>query len=117
MQRRALSSSVGPNWSKLAQRRATRRRSAAGRQQSLSHFGWFFFGAEAVPAHLTLAVAGHAVRVQRQKSAGEMSSGAAQFAQGDLQLLGLLDGVTLPEAVDGQVGGGLNKLGRVGGIK
>ena len=33
-----------------------------------------------------------------------MSSRAAQFSQGDLELLGLLDGVTLQQIVDRQVG-------------
>ena len=74
-------------------------------EKGLGHFGWFLFGAEAVPTHLALAVAGHAVRVQRQESAGEMSSRAAQFARGHLHLLGLLDGVSLQEVADGQVGG------------
>ena len=55
-------------------------------------------------AHLALAVAGHAVRVQRQERALEMSSRTAQFTQGDLELLGLLEGVTLQQIVDRQVG-------------
>jgi hypothetical protein len=33
-----------------------------------------------------------------------MASRAAQFTQGDLQLLGLLDSVTVQQVVDGQVG-------------
>jgi hypothetical protein len=74
-------------------------------EKGLSHFGGFLLGTEAVPAPLALAVAGHAVRVQSQESAGEMSSRAAQFAQGDLQWLGFWDGVALQEVVDGQVGG------------
>jgi hypothetical protein len=49
----------------------------------------------AVTSHLALAVAGHAVGVQRQESALEMSCGTAQFTQGNLQLLGFLDGVAV----------------------
>jgi hypothetical protein len=74
-------------------------------EKGLGHFGWFFFGAETVPAHLALAVAGDAVRVQGQERAGEMSAGPAQFAQGDLQLLGLVAVVTLEQVMDGRVGG------------
>jgi len=84
-------------------------------EEGLGHFGWFFFGAKAVPAHLAFAVAGHAVRVQGQEGADEMASGAAQFAQGDLQLLGLLDRVTVQQVVDGQVGG--NEGQAVGQLK
>ena len=84
-------------------------------EKGLGHFGWFLFGAEAVSAHLALAVAGHAVRVHRQERAGEVSSGAAQFTQRDLQLLSLLDGVTGQEVVDGQVGG--NEGQAVGQLK
>ena len=61
-------------------------------------------GPNGVSAHLALAVAGHAVRVQRQERALEMSSRTAQFTQGDLELLGLLEGVTLQQIVDRQVG-------------
>ncbi len=74
-------------------------------EKGLGHFGGFFFRTEAVSAHLALAEAGHAVRVQRQQSTGEMASGAAQFTQSDLEVLGLLNGVTGQELVDGHVGG------------
>ncbi len=74
-------------------------------EKGLGHFGWLGFGVEAVSAHLTLAVTGHAVRIQRQESAIEMTSGAAQFAQGDLQLLSLLDSVAGQKVVDGHIGG------------
>jgi hypothetical protein len=57
-------------------------------EKGLRHLGWFLLGAEAVPAHLTLAVAGHAVRVQGQEGTVEVSARAAQFAQGNLQLRG-----------------------------
>ena len=84
-------------------------------EEGLGHFGGFLFGAETVSAHLALAVAGHAVGVQRQERAGKMSSRAAQFTQRDLHLLGLLDGVTSQEVVDGQVGG--NEGQAVGQLK
>jgi len=74
-------------------------------EKGLSHFRWFLFGLETVPAHLAFAVAGQAVGIQGQESAREMVSSAAQFAQGDLEFLGLLDGMTVQELVDGHVGG------------
>jgi hypothetical protein len=58
-----------------------------------------------VPAHLALAVAGDTVRIQRQERAGKMLGNAAQFAQANLELLGLLDGMTLQEIMDSRIGG------------
>ncbi len=78
---------------------------AIQQEKGLGHFGWLFLGTEAVPTHLALAVADHPVGVQRQEGPSEMSSRAAQFAQGNLQLLSLLDGMTGQEVVDGRVGG------------
>jgi hypothetical protein len=66
---------------------------AIQQEKGLCHFGGFVFGVEAMAPHLALAVAEHAVRVQGQERAGKMVAGTAQFAQRDLELLGLLDGV------------------------
>jgi|SRR6266516_3959548 len=71
----------------------------------LCHFAGFVLGAEAVATHLALAVAGHSVRVQRQQRALKMLAGSAQFAQGDLQSLGLLKGMGFQQVVDSQVSG------------
>jgi hypothetical protein len=77
---------------------------AVQQEEGLSHFGRFLLGTEAVSAHLALAVAGHPMGIQRQKGAGEMSSGTAQLAQGNLGLLGVLEGMAVQEVVNGRVG-------------
>ena len=74
-------------------------------EKGLCHFAGFVLGAEAVATHLALAVAGHSVRVQRQQRALKMLAGSAQFAQGDLQSLGLLKGMGFQQVVDSQVSG------------
>ena len=51
-------------------------------------------GVEAMATHLALAIAEDAVRIQGQERTGEMVAGTTQFAQSDLELLGLRDGVS-----------------------
>jgi hypothetical protein len=77
---------------------------AVQQEKGLRHFGWFFFGVETVPPHLPLAVAEDAVGVQGQERTDEVLAGAAQFAQTDLELRGLLHGVSGQQVVHGQVG-------------
>jgi len=55
--------------------------------------------------HLALAVTDQPMRIDGEQAAVEMLAGAAQLAQGDLELLGLLDGARGQELMDGGVGG------------
>lgn len=68
-----------------------------------------------MPAHLPFGVAGHAVRVHRQKFAAKMTSRPAQLAQGDLHFPSFQDGMTVQQIMDGGVGG--NKGQAVGQLE
>ena len=70
---------------------------------------------EAVPAHLALGIAGHAVRVQGQQLAAKMMAGPAQLTQSDLQLLSFRYGMAVQQSMDGLVGG--NKGQAVGQLE
>lgn len=65
----------------------------------------FFFVIGTMATHLSLAVAGNAVGIDRQEAPGEMAPGPAHQAQGDLKFLGLGDGVGVEQIVNGAVGG------------
>lgn len=78
---------------------------AIHQEEGLRHLASPFLGAEAVAAHLTLAVTDQAMGIEGQQGGVEMLRGPAQLAQGNLQLLGLLHGVMIEEFVDGRVGG------------
>jgi len=50
-------------------------------------------------------VDGTAVRIQRQDLAREVAAGPAQFTQGHLELLSLLDGVDFQQVINGAISG------------
>ena len=57
------------------------------------------------PDHLALGIAAQPVGVDGQQISLEVSAGASDLTEGDLELLGLGDGVGVEQVVDGLVGG------------
>ena len=55
--------------------------------------------------HVAFGVADQPMRIQCQHLAGEVAAGPAQFAQTDLELLGLRDGVGFQQVMHGLIGG------------
>ena len=62
---------------------------AIQQEKGLHHFDRLLLHIETMPPHLALGVADDAVGIQSQKRAVEVLAGAAQFTEGDLQLLRL----------------------------
>ena len=58
-----------------------------------------------VASHLTLAVAGESVRIDDEQFSAEVATGAAQLAQGPLEVLCFGGAVGLAQVVNGGVGG------------
>jgi len=57
-----------------------------------------------VPAHAAFAVTADAVGIDDKQTAEDLPGSAAEFAQGDLQVFGLGDGVVIEQAMDGDIG-------------
>jgi len=75
-------------------------------EEGLSTFaGSVGLGGQMMEPHVPLAVAFQAMRIDGQQLAHEVAPGAADQTQGDLQLLGLLDGVSVQQLMDGRVTG------------
>lgn len=62
-------------------------------------------GGEGTPPHLALGIAAHAVGIDGEEFAAEMAAGVALVSEGDLEGLGLGDGVGGKQHVNGLVGG------------
>lgn len=73
-------------------------------KEGLGLLGGQLVAAGAALNHVAFGVADQAVRVQDKELAGEVAAGAAQLAQGDLELEKLVDGVRLEQVVEGAVG-------------
>ena len=74
-------------------------------EEDLRLFGRGLADGGAALDQVAFGVADQAVRVQRQNLAREVAAGPAQFAQGDLELLRLLDGMGGQQVMEGAVGG------------
>jgi hypothetical protein len=62
-----------------------------------------------VPAHLAFAVAVQAVGIDDEHASAKVVAGATEFAEGDLQLMGVGDGMGVEEKMDGDIGGDKGK--------
>ncbi len=72
-------------------------------KEGLGDLARFGLRALLVAAHLPLAVAAHAVGIDREQLAAEVAARAAQFAEGDLEALRLSYRVRRQQIVDGLV--------------
>jgi hypothetical protein len=77
---------------------------AVQREEGLRHLGRRGAGFFAAAAHPPLAVAAQAVRIDDEDPAGVMPRGAAQPAEGALQVLGLGHGMAGRQLMDADVG-------------
>ncbi len=78
-------------------------------EEGLGHVDGASLAVLFVPAHLTFAVAVQAVRVDDEDASAKVVAGATELAEGDLQLMGVGDGMTVEEEVDGDIGGDKGK--------
>jgi hypothetical protein len=75
------------------------------REESLGGLGGPFPIVVTVGAHVPLAEAAHAMRIDRQQPAPEVARGAADLAEGRLKAQTVGDGAGAEELVDGHVAG------------
>jgi hypothetical protein len=74
-------------------------------EKGLCHFERPREGIVSKSAHLALAVAAHAMRINREDFAGIVTSRSAQQAEVDLQSFGLGHGMSLQQVVDRPITG------------
>lgn len=74
-------------------------------EEGLRHLGGPVEFVVAMTAHLTFAIAAHAMRVDGQEFALVVTRGAAQLPQGDLQSLGVDHAMGAEQLMHGLVGG------------
>ena len=74
-------------------------------EERLDGFDGVFVLMVTVPPGLAFGIAAHVVGVDGQQVSGIVSAGPAQAAQGELQGLGLLDGVGFEQLMNGLVAG------------
>jgi hypothetical protein len=74
-------------------------------KEDLCDFRGLVGSTRAMATHLAFAVAAHAMRIDSQNATRKMAAGETHFGQGDLEILGLRDGVFVQEFVHSDITG------------